>query len=159
MIEISLGTIISIGDKALKKLIKVIKKNKVIVVKGLQVINMSGHPLSEKAKYDIHTMLPQITIHDINIPTIENEKILQSAILLIEEISNKIGDKLLTGEYIVIPPGFSPLAICVFSSLHGVTGHFPKLIFLEKKVSGFSFTAVNKVFDLDSVRDKARTLR
>lgn len=59
------------------------------------------------------------------------------------ELLNKIKDYLfpLVGdgseEVIIVPPGLAPLSVLVVTAIHGLTGHFPKVVSMIKKESGF----------------------
>lgn len=40
-------------------------------------------------------------------------------------------------ETIIVPPGLAPLSILVVTAIHGLTGHFPKVINMVKREAGF----------------------
>ncbi|RMG26599.1 MAG: hypothetical protein D6732_21140 [Methanobacteriota archaeon] len=131
------------------------KKNKFA---GFPLLNLSGHPLTSKAISILESEfgINQLQIIEIKVGSVNVKKIIDFTENLVEQIYEKIGDKLLTGEYLVIPPGFAPLSLSLFAFLHGITGHFPHIVILQKENTTYVPTSV---IDLQSIRDTARESR
>lgn len=127
------------------------------VPRGIIIINASGHPLSEKAEDVFKERYGAETIVDISIPNADVEDLVPSAENILKAAAENCGKKLLTGEYVLVPPGFSPLAIVTIAMLHGVSGHFPLLHPLKKAVIGFVPT--DNAYDLQIIRTENRNAR
>lgn len=131
------------------------KKNK---FEGLPLLNLTGHPLTSDAISILETKfgIKQLQIIEVKVGSVNVENMIDFTEKLVEQIYDKIGDKLLTGEYLIIPPGFAPLSLSLIAFLHGITGHFPHLVVLQKE----SIAYIPKtVIDLQSIRDEARKSR
>ena len=124
------------------------------------IINMSGHPLSNytldsiKIKYNVN----EDNVVNVKIPNVDLEKIDEFATEIINNLYSDYSQQLLTGNYAIIPPGLSPLAILVVTLLHGLTGFFPILQPL-KRVDNINFSPTFVTYDLQSLRTKMRDFR
>ncbi len=126
--------------------------------KGLPLINMSGHSLVPSAIKKLEEMfgIRRHQIYDINPGDAKLDKLVEHSQKLVKEAYEIIGDNLLTGHYLIIPPGFSPLSLCLVSFLHGLAGHFPLIVVLGKEGRDY---LPKSIIDLQTIRDEARKLR
>ncbi len=126
--------------------------------KGLPLINMSGHSLVPSAieKLEKKFGIRRHQIYDINPGDAKLDKLIEHSQKLVEEMYDTIGDNLLTGQYLIIPPGFSPLSLCLVSFLHGLAGHFPLIVVLGKEGKDY---LPKSIVDLQIIRDEARKVR
>lgn len=115
------------------------------------LFNMSGHPLA-------NGMLKKVknyTVVDIPIPNVDlstPKKLVNSIIQLMAPMFEYTRE-LKTGEYEILFPGMSPLAIAVLTTLHGLSGHFPTFRWTYRTEDGF---ALSDKMDLQKIRLEAR---
>lgn len=142
----------------LAKYVKKLKSNKKLKsVSGRVLFNLSGHPLSEKAEAEFKQTGIN-TIVNVEIPTIDYtpSSVVNSAVEIAKEMCKKALKQLLTGDFLIILPGYTPLAATLISIIHGIAGHFPNITFLARKDSVF-MPAGN--INLQALRTEMRTLR
>jgi len=119
------------------------------------IINFSGHTLCEKTKkslsnkYDIFLEVPPFTFDFDN----EVEGQLEGLFREIDYIID--GSSALT----IIPPGQSTFSILLVSYLHGLTGHFPKICYLEMNADGLYLPKTEYDISAQRVRSAGRRFR
>ncbi len=119
------------------------------------VINFSGHALSAEAESILKSNYGEI----INLEPYDFDfgKEVEPQI---EQIISNIPCKLDgTISLTVIPPGQSTLSILVVSYLHGLTGHFPKLCYLEIDESGLYLPKTEYEINTQNIRTAGRRFR
>lgn len=119
------------------------------------IINFSGHTLCHKTKEifsDKYDMFFDVAPFNFDFKA-EVEKQLEG---LLREVDYVIdGSSVLT----IIPPGQSTFAILLVSYLHGLTGHFPKICYLEMNNDGFYLPKTEYDISAQKVRSAGRKLR
>lgn len=145
-----------IAPKIIEKLRERAMKN-TETPKGIVIVNASGHPLSEKAEQTFKGRYNTESILNIKIPNVDIEDLVKYAEDIVNQIANYAGKKLLTGEYVLVPMGFSPLALVTLAMLHGITGHFPPIHPLKK--GEFGFIPADALYDLYEIRTNNRNNR
>jgi len=121
------------------------------------LINMSGHPLHpETAKEVLSNGFSKVL--DIPVPNIDQTEggFVEAAKSLVEIVYKKHKKVLATGDFAILPPGLAPLSIGVISLLHGISGHFPTVVFLVRRDSRFAFGGC---IDVQSLRNESRNFR
>jgi len=58
------------------------------------------------------------------------------------------------GEYVIVPPALSQAAVVVIATLHGLSGHFPKIVWQYRTEDGFS--PIKLPVDVQRIREQAR---
>lgn len=120
------------------------------------VVSLNGHPLTDyqrlqvQEKYDIEEEI-EIPVHfDASPIQQQAQKIMSKADLTLEEWSS--------GKVLLIPPGLAPPALALIAYIHGLTGNFPKIGWIEKgAVDGLY--QLREIIDLQVSRDEARSDR
>ena len=157
MIEIGFEASRFVVQKIAPKLLEKFKKRameKKSVPKGIIVVNVSGHPLSETAEKMFSDIYNTDSILNISVPNADIDNLVPNAEDIVNQMIDYMGKKILTGEYVVIPPGFSPLTLVLFAMLHGITGHFPRFHPLKK--GDFGFVPASSSYDLQTIRNNNR---
>lgn len=122
---------------------------------GSVVINFSGHPLSTEAKeilegvYD--TVLQAIPI-EFDFAT-DPEPQLES---VVSALPLKMDG---TFPLSIIPPGQATLSILLTTYIHGLTGHFPGVCYLERGNGGMFVPRVEFEIDINRIRSAGRRYR
>ena len=146
-----------VGSKIVEKL-KTFLSGNPSQFEGLPLINMSGHQLLKPAIDELEEKygIKRHQIYDINPGDAKLDKLVEHSQMLVEKIYEKIGENLPNGQYLIIPPGFSPLSLCLVSFLHGLAGHFPLIVVMGKE--GKVYLPKN-IVDLQIIRDESRKMR
>lgn len=63
----------------------------------------------------------------------------------------------MAGRYLLVPPGLTAAAGAVIAALHGVSGHFPRIIWAFRGAEGFATIKGN--LDLQGIRETFRSRR
>ncbi len=112
------------------------------------LFNLSGHPTPPGAE--------ELEVISLPSPNVElTPASIQQAAL--ETVKSLPLDVVATGNYEVMLPGLTPLAIALMVVLHGVSGHFPRVRFAVRGEQGFKLH--EESWDLMALRLSARELR
>jgi len=124
------------------------------------LLNLSGHPVSK-----------EITDHgyEVTEPSDPLQFDVSSASHLAGEVERLMGifieglnpaqkQALLVGKYVILPPGLAPAAIVTVAYLHGVTGHFPRILWMVRGQDQ-EFHPIENPLPVQAVRDAARARR
>jgi hypothetical protein len=119
------------------------------------VINFSGHPLCQKTqeilknKYEVLLDVSPFNFDFEGEAEVQLEGLLRSINYVID------GSSALT----IIPPGQSTFSILLVSYLHGLTGHFPKVCYLEMNDDGLFLPKTDYDISVQRVRAAGRKFR
>lgn len=122
---------------------------------GSVVINFSGHSLSSSAKkilegsYDTVLQATPIEFDFAADPEPQLESI-------ISELPFKLDG---TFPLTIVPPGQATLAILLTTYIHGLTGHFPGVCYLERGSGGVFVPRVEFEIDINRIRSAGRRYR
>lgn len=119
------------------------------------LLNISGHPLSEKAIYELKKEFTEI--EDIQISNIDFSSSIELQIKnIFSDCKSKIDGSI---PLTIIPPWQSTFAILIFSYLHGLIGYPPNICYLEANTDNiFSPKTVFK-FNLNKIKNSGRSFR
>lgn len=119
------------------------------------IINFSGHTLCSETiqilntKYDVVYNCEPVNFNFSKEVDVQLQEIISNIEIKID------GSFSLT----IIPPGQSTFAILLVSYLHGITGHFPKICYLEMNEDGFYIPKSEFQINVQNVRSKGRLYR
>ncbi|MFX1259521.1 MAG: hypothetical protein ACFFAN_16830, partial [Promethearchaeota archaeon] len=142
---------------AVKQLVKLIKKYKEKKKSKIELenealdfvlINLSGNRLSMQAKGEVmrwgkfKIIEKEIPNVDLSNPATYMENIEIFCLNIIKELIKKdrVLSNLLLGNYIIVPPGMTSLAMVFTTMFHGITRHFPEMSFFYKKGMLYNLT-------------------
>lgn len=115
------------------------------------LVSFSGHPITDKqseqisAAYFIDETI-EIGVHFDDSPLLEQARtIVQKAGLTLDEWSS--------GKVLLVPPGLTPPAITLLAYIHGLTGNFPKVVWIERRGEEY---VLRETINLQDIRDMAR---
>ncbi len=147
----------AIAPKIMKRIRK--KMNKKVQFKSAPIVNVSDHPFAPPALKILNDWGYE-DIVNIKVGNVNVEKIEEEALRIIEKIAEKIGENLLTGNFILNNAGLSPLAQVITAYLHGLSGHFPNLLILERQdgIMPPLFLPI-KIISLQTLRNDVRIMR
>ena len=147
----------AIAPKIMKRIKR--KMNKKVEFKTAPIVNVSDHPFAPQAIKILEEWgyedIVNVKVGNVNVNKIEEE-----ALKIVEKIAEAIGQNLLTGNFILNNAGLSPLAQTITTYLHGLSGHFPNLLILERQngVVPTLYLPV-KILSLQTLRDEIRVMR
>lgn len=119
------------------------------------LLNFSGHPLNELARKELASeydavFTPAVLEFDFHTdPVPQLSRVLDTIPVTLD------GSLPVT----IIPPGQSTVAVLLFTFLHGMLGHFPRLCYLEMAKSGVYLPHAEYEITLHTVRMAGRAYR
>lgn len=119
------------------------------------VINFSGHALCAETDQILQNR------YDILVNTAPYDFDFEAAVeIQLEEMLKDVNCPLNgTVSLTIIPPGQSTLAVLLVSYLHGLTGHFPKMCYLEMSEDGLYIPKVEYDINVQDIRSAGRKYR
>lgn len=126
--------------------------------KPITLVNLSGHPVTEERQrqlvergYFIEEII-ECPAHLTNEPIVPQiDALLLDIGLTIEEWNTK--------RIAILPPGLSAPSIVLIARIHGLCGHFPDVIWVQRSADHGSTFVMGEYIDLQSLRDDARQAR
>jgi hypothetical protein len=121
------------------------------------VINLSGHPLTEKQREQIEQ---EMYIEElIELPAhFESAPIQPQIDRVVDEIDLTIGEWQ-SKSIVLALPGLAPAASALLAYLHGLRGGFLKVLWIRPHPSNASRYTVGEIIGLQALRDKGREVR
>lgn len=119
------------------------------------IINFSGHSLCGETESILKEKYDQV----IDVPPYDFDfggNVETQLKGLIENLTCKVDG---TTSLTIIPPGQSTFSILLVSYIHGLTGHFPKICYLELGDVGLYFPKVEYDIDAQKIRSAGRKFR
>jgi len=126
------------------------------MAKKKMLVNFSGHPLPEAAQKSLGKKYEIVDYEVPNLDVTSSKALVNSTISLMATFVGEHSAKIKTGDFEIVFPGLSPVAIMVLTTLHGFSGHFPKFRWTYRTDNGF---AVSEALDLQKIRLDARADR
>jgi hypothetical protein len=126
--------------------------------KPVIVVNLSGHAMSDEWQRQLHShgyfieeLIEQPT-HFANEPIIPQiDALLIQIGLTIEEWNTK--------RIVLLPPGLAAPSVTLMARIHGLCGHFPDVIWVQRAVDHAATFRIGEYIELQSLRDEARQTR
>ena len=120
------------------------------------LINCSGHPapMIDVDGNDIDLDVVDIDVPNLDIPNASFQDVAHD--LMNDILDNVDKDVLMRGNFQVMLPGLTPLAVSLLTLLHGFIGHFPSVRSSVRVDGGFR---LSDPIDLFQVRLDGRDLR
>jgi len=119
------------------------------------IINFSGHALSERATSQLEEKFGDINIETVKISLSRRRPLFSQIIEIMLKLKTNLNDG---SQPITVLPGMSIASSLVLSYIHGASGMFPKVIELLRSDSSGAYE-VNDVHDLEFYRHGARRSR
>jgi hypothetical protein len=118
----------------------------------IKVLNFS-HPITEKQELEIaQEVRDKVDIIDIKVQIDFNRSLQEQAYEIVEPFVYTLVNE----RFIVRPPAFDAATLSIMAVIHGIAGHFPRIVTFKREEGGF---AVWGIVDLQTLREEARTAR
>jgi hypothetical protein len=118
----------------------------------IKVLNFS-HPITEKQELEIaQEVRDTIEVVDIKVQINFEESLQEQAYRLLDPFVYTLVNE----RFIIRPPAFDAATLSVMAVIHGIAGHFPRIVTFKREEGEF---VVWGVVDLQTLREEARTAR
>ena len=124
------------------------------------LLNFS-HPLTVEHLAQVEALVGQAAERVINVPVqVDHDRPLDEQVAEIVGTAGLSATEWQTEPLIINPPGYAPAAAALVAELHGRTGYFPTLLWIQPVAASTPprFQVVG-VINLQAVRDAARRQR
>jgi len=122
------------------------------------IINLTGHPMPERGRGTV-ILSPryQLDAATLGLGQLALEHAVAPLKELLETCDEWVIKAITRGKYAVALPGMSFAAGACLAHLHGISGHFPKILWSYRTEDGFAW--IDNPADLQTVREHARVDR
>jgi hypothetical protein len=118
----------------------------------IKVLNFS-HPITEKQKLEIaQEVCDKVEVVDIKVQINFEESLQEQAY----EIVDPFVSTLVNERFLIRPAALDAATLAIMAVIHGVSGHFPRIVTFKREEGEF---VVWSVIDLQTLREEARTAR
>jgi hypothetical protein len=118
----------------------------------IKVLNFS-HPITEKQELAIaQEVRDTVDIIDVKVQIDFNRSLQEQAYEILEPFVYTLVNE----RFIVRPPAFDAASLSIMAVIHGVSGHFPRIVTMKRENGEFG---VWDIVDLQTLREEARTAR
>jgi hypothetical protein len=118
----------------------------------IKVLNFS-HPITEKQKLEIaQEVRDTIDIVDIKVQIDFEESLQEQAYEILEPFVYTLVNE----RFLIRPPAFDAATLAIMAVIHGIAGHFPRIVTMKREEGEF---VVWGIVDLQTLREEARTAR
>lgn len=118
------------------------------------ILNFS-HPLTDAQLSEVFEKIPEVIEIPVQITSIERTPLVDQIAMTVDAVGFT-PDQWQVEDFIVNLPGLAAAAAGILAEIHGRSGHFPRVLVLERVDGKFQIAGIE---DLQSVRESARACR